>query len=38
MGVNLLWFFVLGLLSVFAEIRVGFIKDTILKPFGFLHT
>jgi hypothetical protein len=38
MGVNLLWFFALGLLTLFAEIRVGFVKQTILKPFGFLHT
>jgi len=38
MGVNLLWFIVLGLLTFFAEIRVGFVKETILKPFGFLHS
>ena len=38
MGVNLLWLIALGLLVVMGEIRVGWVKKSVLKPFGFMHT
>lgn len=38
MGLTLFYLFVIGLLIFVSELRMELLKNTVLKPFGFMHT